>query len=85
MVSRIVEGSGRFGAGSSDEVVAVSALYGLGALAGGISSSFQFDWRTGPAIVVDAAVLLLISLGISRLFENRAIPGPDIFSRRVNK
>ncbi len=70
---------------SPEQMVAVSALYGLGALAGGISSSFQFDWQTGPAIVVNATVLLLITLGISRLFKSWALPGHDIFSRRVNK
>lgn len=47
---------------SPEQMVMISALYGFGALAGGISSSFQFDWQTGPAIVVCATMLLLITL-----------------------
>jgi zinc transport system permease protein len=54
-----------------EQMVMLSALYGLGALAGGITSSYQFDWQTGPAIVVSASALLLLTLGLSRLLNNR--------------
>jgi ABC-type Mn2+/Zn2+ transport system permease subunit len=49
--------------------VYISGLYGLFALGGGITSSFHFDWQTGPAIVVSATVLLLLTLGITRLVK----------------
>ena len=62
--------SARLFSRSPEQMVAVSALYGLGALAGGISSSFQFDWQTGPAIVVSATILLLLTLGITRIFKS---------------
>ena len=52
---------------SPEQMVMISALYGFGALAGGISSSFQFDWQTGPAIVLSATVLLLLTLAFTRL------------------
>jgi zinc transport system permease protein len=55
---------------SPEQMVLISGLYGLGALAGGITTSFQFDWQTGPAIVVSATFLLLITLGISRIFKS---------------
>jgi len=61
--------SARLFSRSPEQMVAVSALYGLGALAGGISSSFHFDWQTGPAIVVSATLLLLITLAITRIFK----------------
>ena len=62
--------SARLFSRSPEQMVAVSALYGLGALAGGIGSSFQFDWQTGPAIVVSATMLLLITLAITRIFKS---------------
>jgi len=62
--------SARLFSRSPEQMVAVSALYGLGALAGGIGSSFQFDWQTGPAIVVSATLLLLITLAITRIFKS---------------
>ena len=62
--------SARLFSRSPEQMVAVSALYGLGALAGGISSSFHFDWQTGPAIVVSATLLLLITLAITRIFKS---------------
>lgn len=62
--------SARLFSRSPEQMVAVSALYGLGALAGGISSSFQFDWQTGPAIVVCAALLMLVTLAITRIFKS---------------
>ena len=62
--------SARLFSRSPEQMVAVSALYGLGALAGGISSSFQFDWQTGPAIVVSATMLLLVTLAITRIFKS---------------
>ena len=52
---------------SPEQMVLIAALYGLGALAGGITSSFHFDWQTGPAIVVSATILLLITLAITRI------------------
>ena len=62
--------SARLFSRSPEQMVAVSALYGLGALAGGISGSFHFDWQTGPAIVVSATLLLLITLAITRIFKS---------------
>ena len=62
--------SARLFSRSPEQMVAVSALYGLGALVGGISSSFQFDWQTGPAIVVSATMLLLVTLAITRIFKS---------------
>jgi zinc transport system permease protein len=55
---------------SPEQMVLISGLYGLGALAGGITTSFQFDWQTGPAIVVSATVLLLITLAVTRIFKS---------------
>ena len=51
-------------------MVAISALYGLGALGGGIASSYHFDWQTGPAIVVSATALLLVSLAVRHLLKS---------------
>ena len=48
--------------GSPERMVFFSALYGVAALGGGIFSSFQFDWQTGPAIVLSATSLLLVTL-----------------------
>lgn len=62
--------SARLFSRSPEQMVVLSSLYGLGALTGGIATSFQFDWQTGPAIVVSAAVLLLITLGITRLLNS---------------
>lgn len=62
--------SARLFSRSPEQMVAVSALYGLGSLAGGIGSSFQFDWQTGPAIVVSATLLLLVTLAITRIFKS---------------
>ena len=62
--------SARLFSRSPEQMVLISGLYGLGALAGGITTSFHFDWQTGPAIVVSATILLLITLGIMRLFES---------------
>lgn len=61
--------SARLFSRSPEQMVYISALYGLGALGGGISSSFHFDWQTGPAIVVSATVLLLLTLAVTRLFK----------------
>ncbi len=52
---------------SPEQMVLVSALFGLGALAGGITGSWHFDWQTGPAIVVSATGLLLLTLLLRRL------------------
>jgi zinc transport system permease protein len=63
--------SARLFSRSPEQMVLVSALYGLGALAAGMISSFRFDWQTGPAIVVSATALLLLTLGITRLLRPR--------------
>jgi zinc transport system permease protein len=62
--------SARLFSRSPEQMVVFSGIYGLGALAGGITTSFHFDWQTGPAIVVSAAVLLLITLGTTRLLDS---------------
>jgi len=62
--------SARLFSRSPEQMVLISGLYGLGALAGGITTSFQFDWQTGPAIVVCATILLLVTLGITRIFKS---------------
>jgi len=54
-----------------EQMVALSALYGLGALAGGMAFSYHFDWQTGPAIVVSASALLLATLALSRILKNQ--------------
>jgi zinc transport system permease protein len=51
---------------SPERMVIFSALFGFAALAGGIFSSFQFDWQTGPAIVLSATSLLLVTLVVVR-------------------
>ena len=56
-----------------EQMVALSLLYGLAALGGGLGASFRFDWQTGPAIVVSATTLLLASLAAKRAL--RARPG----------
>ena len=55
---------------SPEQMVLISAIYGLGALAGGISSSYRFDWQTGPAIVISATALLLLTLAAIRLSKS---------------
>ena len=47
---------------SPERMVVFSGLYGVAALAGGVFSSFQFDWQTGPSIVLSATGLLLVTL-----------------------
>jgi zinc transport system permease protein len=61
--------SARLFSRSPEQMVLISGLFGLGALAGGITTSFHFDWQTGPAIVVSATILLLITLGITHFFK----------------
>ena len=51
---------------SPERMVFFSTLYGVAALAGGIFSSFQFDWQTGPSIVLSATSLLLVTLAFVR-------------------
>ena len=58
--------SARVLSNSPERMVMYSALFGFGALGGGILSSFQFDWQTGPAIVLSATALLLITLVVVR-------------------
>ena len=62
--------SARLFSRSPEQMVFISGLYGLGALAGGISTSFHFDWQTGPAIVVNATILLLATLAITRILKS---------------
>lgn len=54
---------------SPERMVVFSALYGVAALGGGIFSSFQFDWQTGPSIVLSATGLLLVTLGFVRFIK----------------
>jgi len=61
--------SARLFSRSPEQMVLISGLYGLGALVGGITTSFHLDWQTGPAIVVSATFLLLVTLGITRLLN----------------
>jgi zinc transport system permease protein len=61
--------SARLFSRSPEQMVLISGFYGLGALAGGITTSFHFDWQTGPAIVVSATFLLLVTLAITRFLE----------------
>ena len=58
-----------------EQMVFISGLYGLAALGGGIVSSFHFDWQTGPAIVVSASALLLLSLALTRVMKTH-LRGP---------
>jgi len=58
--------SARMLSGSPERMVIFSAFYGVAALAGGLFSSFQFDWQTGPAIVLSATSLLLVTLLLVR-------------------
>lgn len=55
-----------------EQMVAISALYGFAALGGGLTSSYHFDWQTGPAIVVCATALLLLTLAVRRLGKSSA-------------
>jgi zinc transport system permease protein len=59
--------SARLFSRSPEQMVYFSGLYGLAALGGGITGSFHFDWQTGPAIVVSATLLLLLTLAITRV------------------
>jgi zinc transport system permease protein len=58
--------SARVLSSSPERMVIFSALFGFAALAGGILSSFHFDWQTGPAIVLSATTLLLVTLVVVR-------------------
>jgi zinc transport system permease protein len=61
--------SARLFSRSPEQMVYISGVYGLFALGGGITSSFHFDWQTGPAIVVSATVLLLLTLAVTRVMK----------------
>jgi zinc transport system permease protein len=63
--------SARLFSRSPEQMVVISGLYGLAALAGGMTGSFHFDWQTGPAIVVSATLLLLLTLALTRVFRPR--------------
>ena len=60
--------SARLFSRSPEQMVLISGFYGFGALICGMTTSFHFDWQTGPAIVVSATALLLLTLGITRLW-----------------
>ncbi|MFT7556538.1 MAG: zinc transport system permease protein [Planctomycetota bacterium] len=62
--------SARLFSRSPEQMVLISALFGFGALAGGIGGSFQFDWQTGPAIVLSATLLLLLALAFRRVLRS---------------
>ncbi len=62
--------SARLFSRSPEQMVLLSAVFGMGALAGGLTTSFQFDWQTGPAIVVCASFLLLLTLAMARLLRS---------------
>ena len=47
---------------SPERMVLLSGLFGVLSLFSGISSSWHFDWQTGPAIVVSATMLLIVAL-----------------------
>jgi zinc transport system permease protein len=49
-----------------EKMVFFSAVFGILSLAGGITSSFQFDWQTGPSIVLSATAFLIITLLVTR-------------------
>jgi zinc transport system permease protein len=49
-----------------EQMVMFSAIFGVLSLAGGIASSFQLDWQTGPSIVLSATALLVITLLVTR-------------------
>jgi zinc transport system permease protein len=53
-----------------EQMVLFSAAYGVLSLAGGITSSFQFDWQTGPSIVLSATFFLVITLLVTRSLSN---------------
>jgi zinc transport system permease protein len=49
-----------------EQMVLLSAVFGVLSLGGGITSSFQLDWQTGPSIVLSAAGFLVITLLVTR-------------------
>ncbi|MFT5225919.1 MAG: zinc transport system permease protein [Polaribacter sp.] len=49
-----------------EQMVLFSAVFGVLSLGGGIASSFQLDWQTGPSIVLSAAGFLVITLLVTR-------------------
>jgi len=67
--------SARVLSGSPERMVIFSAVYGMLALAGGIFSSFRFDWQAGPSIVLSATSLLLVTLFIVRWASLLRDPG----------
>lgn len=56
---------------SPEQMVLISAMFGVGSLAGGMTSSFHFDWQTGPAIVLSASCLLFVTLALKKLTRGR--------------
>ena len=59
-----------------EQMVMFTAVFGVLSLVGGIFSSFQLDWQTGPSIVLSATALLGITLLITRQL--------DLWNRRRN-
>ena len=49
-----------------EQMVLMSAVFGVLSLAGGIASSFQLEWQTGPSIVLSATTFLVIALLVNR-------------------
>jgi zinc transport system permease protein len=49
-----------------EQMVLFGAAFGVLSLAGGIASSFQLDWQTGPSIVLSATMFLVITLLVTR-------------------
>ena len=49
-----------------EQMVWFSAAFGILSLAGGITGSFQFDWQTGPSIVLSATIFLVVTLLVTR-------------------
>lgn len=60
-----------------EQMVLMSAVFGVLSLAGGIVSSFQLDWQTGPSIVLSATMFLVIALLVNRQIS--------LWTRRRNK
>lgn len=52
---------------SPEQMVAMSLLFGMLSLFGGMGASWVWDLQTGPAIVVMATLLLLFSLGLRKV------------------
>ena len=63
-----------------EQMVMLSAVFGTFSLAGGIFSSFQLDWQTGPSIVLSATAFLVVTL----LVTKHIVPQLSLWNRRRN-